>query len=79
VGEQFRQGVCDLIIGVDDPRTTWDSDACESFNEKHKQVIDSEMPQYCMKACGNCEYFTVGGYEYVSGCRGKGGVVERVS
>lgn len=78
MGEKFNLGVCDLIIGVDDPRAPWDSEACERFNPKHKQVIDKDMPQYCLKVCGNCEYFTVGEYEDVSGSSSEGGVIERV-
>lgn len=78
MGEKFNLGVCDLIIGVDDPRAPWDSDACERFNPKHKQVIDKDMPQYCLKVCGNCEYFTVAQYEYVFGNRRAGGEVERI-
>ncbi len=64
MGEKFKQGVCDLRIGFDDPRTRWDEEGCESFNPKHKQTIDKDMPQYCLRACGNCEYFTVAEYEY---------------
>lgn len=73
----FKQGICDLFVGVDDPRTTYDGNACDRFNQKDKQVIDNRMPQYCLKVCGNCEYFTVAEYKYLSGGKGKGGTIER--
>ncbi|GAH35891.1 unnamed protein product [marine sediment metagenome] len=65
MGEMYKQGFCDLER--DDPRTLWDEDACNRYKEKNKQVIDSNsMLPYCLKVCGNCEYFTVGEIEKVA-------------
>jgi len=83
MGEKCKEQVCDLLLegialsmpGFDDPRTNWFSEGCENFNQKHKQTISKDMPQYCLKVCGNCEYFTVAQYEYVFGNRRMGGEV----
>ena len=63
--ERIKVSVCDLRLGSVDPRANWDSEACEKFNEKHKQVIDKAMPPYCLRVCGNCEYLTVAGGEVI--------------
>lgn len=86
MGEKCKEQVCDLLLegialsmpGFDDPRTNWDSEGCGNFNPKHKQTISKNMPHYCLKVCGNCEYFTVALYEHVSGSSSEGGVIERV-
>lgn len=76
MAERHLRGFCDLkgdyahLLDIDDPRTSWDEEACESFNEKHKQVIERGMVPYCLKVCGNCEYFTVGEVELYAGVCG---------
>lgn len=86
MGEKCKEQLCDLLLegialsipGVDDPRTNWLSKGCEDFNPKHKQTISKAMPPYCLKVCGNCEYFTVAEYEQVYAAPGGGGEIERV-
>lgn len=77
--EKFLQGLCDLVGRVDDPKIDWNMEGCDCFNPKDKQVIDHSMPPYCLKVCGNCEYFTVAEFEvYPEQIAGEGIAVGRV-
>lgn len=77
MANKFKQGICDLFLGEDDPRTAYDEDACDKFRQKDKQVVDPYLTQTCLKVCGNCRYFTVAEYTHLSGSIGKGGTIER--
>lgn len=57
--ERGLKGLCDL----NGDYTGWNMEGCDQFNQKDKQVVEKNMPPYCLKVCGNCEYFTVAEFE----------------